>query len=74
MEMYETGSNTYALYASLNSGEVKFRFNEDWGVNFGDDGADGTLEAGGSNIAVAAGNYYITLDLNTNTYSYTFSW
>ncbi len=69
MEMYETGSNTYALYASLNSGEVKFRFNEDWGVNFGDDGADGTLEAGGSNIAVAAGNYYITLDLNTNTYS-----
>ncbi len=70
MEMYETGSNTYAIYASLNTGEMKFRFNEDWGNNYGDDNADGSLEAGGANIPVTtAGTYYITLDLNSFTYT-----
>jgi hypothetical protein len=72
MEMYQTGTNTYALYAVLNSGELKFRFNEDWGNNYGDDNNDGTLEAGASNIPVASpGTYFITLDLNTLTYSIT---
>lgn len=70
MEMYETGSNTYAIYASLNTGEMKFRFNEDWGNNYGDDNADGSLEAGGANIPVTtAGTYFITLDLNSFTYT-----
>ncbi|WP_298880571.1 RagB/SusD family nutrient uptake outer membrane protein [uncultured Polaribacter sp.] len=72
MEMYETGANTYALYADLNAGEMKFRFDEDWNNNFGDDNTDGTLEAGGFNIPVATtGTYFITLDLNTSTYSIT---
>ncbi|SDS08535.1 Starch-binding associating with outer membrane [Polaribacter sp. KT25b] len=70
MEMYQTGTNTYALYADLNGSEIKFRFNEDWGNNYGDDNSDGTLEAGGSNIAVPSnGTYFITLDLNTFTYT-----
>ena len=70
MEMFETGINQYALYATLNSGEIKFRFNEDWGQNFGDNGADGTVEDGGSNIGVPGpGTYFITLNLNTNTYT-----
>lgn len=70
MEMYETATNVYALYANLVSGEIKFRFDEDWGNNYGDDGADGTLEAGGANIAVAsAGTYLVTMNLNDNTYS-----
>jgi hypothetical protein len=69
MEMYETSANVYSIYASLASGEIKFRFNEDWGVNYGDDGADGTLEGGGANIAVAEGTYFITLDLNNLTYT-----
>ena len=72
MEMYETGANTYALYADLNAGEMKFRFDEDWGNNYGDDGNDGSLESGSSNIPVAtAGTYFITLDLNALTYSIT---
>jgi len=63
MEMYETASNTYAIYANLNAGEMKFRFDEDWGNNYGDDNTDGSLEAGGANIPIAtAGTYYITLD------------
>jgi hypothetical protein len=49
---------------------MKFRFNEDWGVNYGDDGANGSLEPGGANIAVSvAGIYYITLDLAALTYT-----
>ena len=70
MEMYETATNKYALYATLTSGEIKFRFNEDWGQNYGDNGADGTLEDGGANIAIPGpGTYFITLDLNTKTYT-----
>jgi|TARA_B100000809_G_scaffold218459_1_gene225077 hypothetical protein len=72
MEMHETGSNTFALYADLTSGEMKFRFDEDWGNNYGDDNTDGSLEAGGSNIPVSApGTYYITLNLNNATYTIT---
>ena len=71
MEMYETASNQYALYADLVTGEIKFRFNEDWGQNYGDSGADGTLDSGGDNIAVSAGTYYITMDLDNLTYTIT---
>ena len=70
LEMYETGSNQYAIYADLTAGEMKFRYNEDWGQNYGDNGADGTLEAGGSNIVIpSAGTYYVTMDLNNATYT-----
>jgi len=70
MEMYQTGTNQYALYADLTAGEMKFRFNEDWGNNYGDNGADGSLEPGGANIPIAnPGTYYITLDLDNLTYS-----
>tara|TARA_R110002167_G_scaffold364080_1_gene585313 strand:- start:2723 stop:4633 length:1911 start_codon:yes stop_codon:yes gene_type:complete len=73
MEMYETGTDQYAIYADLTAGEIKFRFNEDWGNNYGDDGADGTLEPGApTNIAIPNdGTYFITLDLNALTYSIT---
>ncbi|MDO6595436.1 RagB/SusD family nutrient uptake outer membrane protein [Oceanihabitans sp. 2_MG-2023] len=68
-EMYQTGTNQFALYAELTDGFLKFRFNEDWGNNYGDNGADGSLESGGENIAVTAGTYLITLDLDALTYS-----
>lgn len=72
MEMYQTAPNQYALYADLNAGELKFRFNEDWGQNYGDADADGTLEPGAANIAIAAaGTYFVTLDLDGLTYSIT---
>jgi len=70
LEMYETGSNQYAIYAGLTAGEMKFRYNEDWGNNYGDNGADGTLEGGGSNIVIpSAGTYFVTMDLNNATYT-----
>ena len=67
--------NVFVSYVTLFDGEIKFRENNDWGNNFGDTGADGTLDAGGDNIAVTAGNYKIVMDLNTNTYTIEqFSW
>ena len=71
MEMYETATNQFSLYATLKTGQIKFRFNEDWGVNYGDNGADGSLESGGTNIDVTAGTYLVTFNLNTLTYSLT---
>ena len=56
-------------YVTLIDGEIKFRENNDWTNNFGDNGADGTIEAGGANIAVTAGSYKITLNFNDNTYT-----
>lgn len=60
----------YLVYGvTLADGEMKFRADDDWGVNLGDDGADGTTDSGGANIAVSAGTYNITLDTVNNTYS-----
>lgn len=52
---------------------LKFRVNDDWGINLGDDGADGTLEYNGQNIGVAeSGNYTIVLNLsNPDEFTYT---
>ena len=69
VEMYQTGSQEFSICVELGSGELKFRFNEDWGNNFGDNGDDGTLEAGGANIAISAGTYFIVMDLSSGTYS-----
>lgn len=66
---YDYTTDTFKAGVKLLDGEMKFRFNNDWGNNLGDDGADGTLEAGGANIATTAGFYRITLDLNNNTYA-----
>jgi len=72
MEMYETSSNVYELYASLLGNQMKFRFNEDWGVNYGDNNADGSIEPGGANIQIPYdGVYHVVLDLNMLTYSLT---
>jgi hypothetical protein len=70
MEMYETSNDVYELYTDLLGNQMKFRFNEDWGQNYGDDGADGSLNSGGANIVIPGdGVYHVVLDLNT--YSYT---
>ena len=67
--------NVLVSYVTLLDGEIKFRENNDWANNFGDDGADGTLDAGGANIVSTAGHYKIVLDLNNNTYTIEqFSW
>ena len=69
VEMYQTGPQEFSIYAELGSGELKFRFNEDWGNNFGDNGNDGTLESGGANIPISVGTYFIVMDLGAGTYT-----
>ncbi len=69
--VYEDGLLKVTL--DLTAGEIKFRANDDWALNLGDNDADGSLEEGGANIAVAdPGNYTVVLDLsNAPSYTYT---
>lgn len=54
------------------SGGFKFRANSAWTYNFGDNGANGSLEYDGANISVTAGPHTITLDLHVpGAYTYT---
>ena len=64
---YDYTTDTFKKGIRLMDGEMKVRFNNDWGLNYGDTGADGTLDQDGDNIAVTAGHYLITIDLNAGT-------
>jgi hypothetical protein len=72
----EAGMLKVTLYLTqsgdLSDTGIKFRANDDWGINLGDNEGDGVLEEGGSNIAVPeAGNYTVYLDLsNPEKYTY----
>lgn len=71
---YDAGTKKWSVIINLVGGqEIKFRANNDWGLNYGDNGADGSLEEGGSNIAVpSTGSYLLELDLsNPRAYTYT---
>lgn len=66
------GEYIWSADITLTDGEIKFRANDGWDINFGDNNADGSLEYNGSNIAVSAGNYHIQLILNSATgFTYT---
>jgi hypothetical protein len=67
--LHQTGTaNVFEGFFNLVNGEMKFRKDNNWGFNYGDNGADGTLDSGGANIKIKAGLYKVTLDLNTFTY------
>ena len=66
---YDPYSDVFRGMVTLIDGEMKFRMNNDWGTNWGDDGKDGTLDAGGANILVTAGTYFATVDMNDLTYT-----
>ena len=73
IKMWNSTDGNLVAYATLATGEIKFRKNNDWGVNLG--GSNGTLSSGGSNIAVTAGTYKITINVSKNTYTIeTYSW
>lgn len=74
---YDAVNNVWTVTVDLtqqsppNDG-FKFRANNAWNINYGDTGADGTLELSGTNIGVPSnGNYTITLDLSGAEYTYT---
>ncbi|MBK7213741.1 MAG: SusE domain-containing protein [Bacteroidales bacterium] len=68
---WDAGTSTWTITLALAVGDIKFRANDGWDLNYGDDGNDGKLEGGGANIAIAeAGNYTITLNLSKPIYRY----
>lgn len=70
--VFDPATGTWSATMVLRVGEIKFRANDGWDLNYGDDGADGLLEAGAANIPIAtAGNYTITLNLSSpGNYTY----
>ena len=64
---YDYTTDSFKVGVKLIDGDIKVRLNNDWGTNFGDTGADGTIEQDGDNIAVTAGFYNITIDFNNST-------
>lgn len=71
---YDPATKKWTVTIALTGGqEIKFRANDAWDLNYGDTGADGSLNEGGDNIAVAAsGTYVVTLDLSSPR-EYTYS-
>ncbi len=68
---YDVADQVWRITMDLSAGEMKFRANNDWGLNYGDNAGDGNLQEGGDNIPVdEAGNYTIELDLSGYPYSY----
>lgn len=70
---YDATSKTMKITLDLVAGAIKFRANDDWPINLGDDGANKTLEYNGANIAItSAGNYTISLDFKGGNGKYTY--
>lgn len=69
---YDSDAKVWTITTDLTADEMKFRANDAWNLNYGDNNADGTLEQDGANIQVnEAGNYTVVLDLSETPYSYT---
>jgi hypothetical protein len=68
---YDPDSGYWSAILELSTGEIKFRANDAWDVNYGDDGANGILEQNGANIPIAeAGKYLIKMKLGVPDYTF----
>lgn len=69
---YDPASRTWRGTIHLTAAEIKFRANDDWGINYGLNSGEEFLGEGDSNIAIdQEADYDITLDLSTpNKYTY----
>jgi len=66
-----TEADVFVLTTAINSGEVKFRANDDWAVNWGGNGfPEGTGVQEGPNIKVSPGTYDISLDVSSGKYKF----
>lgn len=69
--IYNAATDTYSISLGLKTGEFKFRLDNAWTTNYGDDGKNLSLEMNGANIPVTAGNYTIVANFKTLTYTIT---
>ncbi len=68
---YDAAEGAWSITTLLQPGNIKFRANDAWDLNFGDDAADAILEADGADISIAtAGTYKIVLYINNPDYTY----
>jgi hypothetical protein len=68
---FDASAGTWSKTLDLAAGKIKFRANGAWGIDFGDNKTNLSLEYGGADIPIAsAGNYKITLDLRGPIYTY----
>lgn len=68
---YDPAEKTWSVDITLSAGELKFRANDAWDLDYGDNEGDGFLDQGGGNIAVpASGNYTVVLNLSEAPYTY----
>jgi hypothetical protein len=70
---FNTSTGVWSVTRDMPVGEFKFRANDDWGINFGDNNGDFKPEYNGANLNISvAGNYTISLDLSVGgNYAYT---
>ena len=65
---YSLSTHLYSITMPLIGGqEFKFRLDDGWSVNFGDNGNDGVLDGNGSNIPVpVTGTYLVVANFSTS--------
>jgi len=69
--VYQVETGTLTLTLDLTAGALKFRANDAWDINLGDDDANGSLEYNGADIIISdPGNYSVELILNVPKYTY----
>ena len=69
---FDAERKVWTVVAELGSGAFKFRANDGWDINLGDNDTDGILDYGGADIPVdEPGKYKIELYLGTPDYTYT---
>ena len=69
---YDPVTKVWSVTLDLVPGEMKFRANNGWDLNYGSDNANGIADSGGKNIPIeTGGNYTVELDLNGPLYRYT---
>jgi len=68
---YNTETGAWEITTTLQPGQIKFRANDDWAINFGDDAGDAILDFDGSNITIgSAGTFFIQLFLDAPDHTY----
>jgi len=69
---YDLSTKKYSYSGPLKVGDYKFRLDDKWDTNYGDDGNDLSLEPGGANIPITvAGDYTIIVDFIAKKYTIT---
>lgn len=69
---YDAETGEWVIITNLSAGKLKFRANDGWDINYGDNGADGILESGGADIDVLEpAKYEVRLKLGAPDYTYT---